>query len=345
MKYHLAVVLSSLLAIAPSQAQDLLEPVRNGDIEQVKKLLASGADVNESYENRITPIFVANTPEMVKLLLASGAELEVRSAATGQSPIENAAENFYERKNERAKWKRIVAILRNGGATYTVDTAIYLNDIDFIKARLASDDSWVNYTEGSHSAPLRVAARIGRTEICKLLLEHRADPDSFASAVGFPIIHDAVDHPAIVKLLIEHGANLKRRITWLGGRTGIWIVGDEATALHFAVRAGNLESVKLLVEAGLDPSAADDKGQTPLHIAILFERWERDWKRDASSYPAIVEYLLEHDASIRFEDKSGRSPLKLARKLKSSFAIRSALRRKRLELSTERSEWLRRSDP
>ena len=339
MKHLLAFVLLSLLTVSPSVAQDLLEPVRSGDIEQVKKLLANGADVNESYENRITPIYLANTPEMVKLLLANGAKLELRSAASIQSPIENAAENYYRREGEREKWKQIVQLLRDGGAKYTIDTATYLNDIDFVKQELAADDTWVNRTQGAQSVPLRLAARIGRIEICRLLLEHNADPDSFASGVGWPIIHDAVNHPEIVKLLIQNGANLKRRITWLGGRSGIWIVGDEATALHFAARAGNIESVKLLVKAGLDPSAADDKGQTPLHIAILFERWERDYERDASNYPAIVEYLLANDASIRFEDKSGRTPLKLAKKIKSSLEIRTALRNKQRELNDERTEW------
>ena len=80
---------------------------------------------------------------------------------------------------------------------------------------------------------------------------------------------DAVKHPAVVKLLIEHGANIKRRITWRGGRSGQWIIGDEASALHYAVREGNLESVKLLIATGLDPNAADDQGQTPLHIAVI----------------------------------------------------------------------------
>ncbi|MCA9180019.1 MAG: ankyrin repeat domain-containing protein, partial [Planctomycetales bacterium] len=97
--------------------------------------------------------------------------------------------------------------------------------------------------------------------------------------------------------------------------------------------------VQLLLEAGLDPSAADDKGQTPLHIAIIFERWERDNERDASTFPAIVESLLKHDASTRFEDKEGRTPLELARKVKSSDEIRFYLRKKQEELTDEFQQW------
>jgi ankyrin repeat protein len=316
--------------------QDLLEAVRSGEFDAVKSLLENGADVNETYENRVTPICAASDPLIVDLLIAHGANLDGRNAASGQSPIENAAEYYYRRESEREKWKLIVQKLRDGGAEYTADAAIYLNDFPFVQQKISEDDSWINR---SRHAPLRLAARTGRVEICRLLLEHGADPDSFAEGVGYPILVNAVRHSDIVKLLIDHGANLKRRITWLGGRSGIWIVGDEATALHYAVEAGNLKSVELLVGAGLDPSAADDKGQTPLHIAIIFERWERDRERDDSSFASIVELLLQHDASIRFEDKEGRSPLELARKVKSSQEIRYALRKKQEELSDERQRW------
>ena len=122
----------------------------------------------------------------------------------------------------------------SGGAEYTINTAIYLNDVAFVKDRLAADASWVNQSRGAQSVPLRVAARTGRTEICKLLLEHKADPDDFDRGIGYPIMVYAVKHPAIVQLLIEHKANLRRRITWMGGFDGHKILGGEATALHFA---------------------------------------------------------------------------------------------------------------
>ncbi len=163
---------------------------------------------------------------------------------------------------------------------------------------------------------------------------------------------DAVKHPAVVKLLIEHGANLRRRITWRGGRTGTWFVGDEASALHYAVQSGNLESVKLLIAAGLDPNAADDQGQTPLHIGITFAALEALNKKidaeraqnvagaqvqtrlpasDKSSFAQIIEYLVQNDASLSFTDKSGKDSLKLADAIKAPKEICQFLRRKQDE--------------
>jgi ankyrin repeat protein len=322
-----AVLSIFLMGASPLWSQDLREAVRTSNVERVKMLLESGADANTSYENRFTPIYFASSPQVVDLLLAHGAQLDIRDAASIQSPIERAAENVLRDKEHRVKWKVIAGKLRDAGAEYTIDTATYMNDVKFVREQLAADASWVNKTRGAQSVPLRLAARTGRVEICKLLLEHKAEPDSFEEGNGYPIIVDAVSHAAVVKLLIEYGANLKRRITWRGGRTGVWIVGDEGSALHYAVRDGNLESVKLLISAGLDPNAADDKGQTPLHVALLFERWDRDCDRDTSVYPKVIEYLLSNDASLRFTDRKGRTPAELAKQIGSPKRIRELLRK------------------
>lgn len=328
--------LAILAFVATLQAQDvrkdLLKAVESGNVERVKLLLDAGADANTRYENQFTPIFFARDPDVVELLLKHGAKLDIRDSASIQTPIERAAEQYFRDEADREKWKAVVTKLRSAGAEYTIDTAIYMNDFVFVEDELAKDASWVNKCRGAQSVPLRVAARTGRTEICKLLLDHKADPDDFEQGNGYPILVDAVKHHAIVKLLIEKKANLRRRISWLANRSGFWIIGDEATALHYAVGDGNLESVRLLLGAGLDPNAADDKGQTPLHIAIREERWDQQGERDAAQFVKIIECLLNNDASLRFKDKSGKTPVELARSLKSPKEIFEPLRKKQEDL-------------
>lgn len=318
MSLRLAALFILLAAACGSvRADELSHAVSGGADERVKELLDAGADVNKPYENGCTPIFFADRPEVVDLLLAHGARLDIRDSASMRSPIERAAERHFYDKDRRATWKVIVENLRKAGAEYTVDTATYMNDAEFIEKQLAIDDSWVNKRRGAQSVPLRLAARLGRVEIAKLLLEHKADPDSFEEGHGYPIMRDAVENADVVKLLIKHRANLKRRITWHGGRSGIWVVGDEATALHYAVDAGSLDSVKALLAAGLDPSAANDEGQTALHVAIESERFQTALGKDSAPFEAIVKVLLGNDASLRLMNKSGQTPLEFAQSIES----------------------------
>lgn len=44
---------------------------------------------------------------------------------------------------------------------------------------------------------------------------------------------------------------------------------SQLTALHFAARYGDLDLVDRLIDAGGDVNAADDRGWTPLHEAVM----------------------------------------------------------------------------
>lgn len=75
----------------------------------------------------------------------------------------------------------------------------------------------------------------------------------------------------------------------------------KTTVLSWAAIQGDLESVRVLVEMGCDPSISNPDGNTALHASMFF-----------GNYP-LVEYLLEQGADITKRNSNGETPVKSLR--------------------------------
>lgn len=250
---------------------------RSGHTEAVKWLLDNGADVNAIAYNGFTPLHLTSDRDVIELILKKKPDLSVTCGSQGQTPLQKAAANLVEARNasEKRKWQAITELYLDAGAEYDILTAIHLDDIDRVKTVLKQSPELADNFQ--RQSPLRTAASLGRLDICHHLIErHRVDVNDFKRGLGYPIIKEVLAHPYIVRLLIENGADLKTRITWRGGSSGIWIIGDDATALHFAARDGVPETVKLLIDNGVDifatahDSAERKYKQTALEVAAYF---------------------------------------------------------------------------
>jgi len=107
---------------------------------------------------------------------------------------------------------------------------------------------------------------------------------------------------AAIRLLMAHGADasLKQK----NGTTALMLAagvgrGTGVFAKDYATEAELLAAVTFLVESGVDVNAANDSGQTALHIA-------------AQASDGIVKYLAEHGAKLDAKDKQGRTALDVA---------------------------------
>lgn len=107
-----------------------------------------------------------------------------------------------------------------------------------------------------HAAPLALAIRHQQPAMVRRLLDRGADPNGRAPQAG--MLACAVRHlpdPAILRLLIEHGAALEAAD------------GDGNTALNLAARDERLDLAGILLEAGADPNARTERGYTVLCFA------------------------------------------------------------------------------
>jgi ankyrin repeat protein len=266
--------------IAARDDEDQCTPLhyaaRFGPLLTVEWLLDHGADVNAVAYNQFTPLHLADDPAIVRLILEKQPDLTLRDASGVTAPQRAASELTDARsEKDRDQWRQIVKLYEDATGGADLFTAATVGDLDGVKAILSKSPEFADDFQGR--SPLRIAASRGHFKICQYLLEgYRVDVNDFERGVGYPIIKEAVAYPRIVRLLIDHGADLKTRITWQGGRSGVWIIGDDATALHYAADTGVPETIKLLIDSGVDIFATahdladkNDK-QTALEVAAIF---------------------------------------------------------------------------
>src|SRR6185503_978222 len=80
----------------------------------------------------------------------------------------------------------------------------------------------------------------------------------------------------VVRSLLDHGADVNATVRSAEGYSPEW--GN--TPLHYACRAGSKEIVEMLLNAGANVNASNQRGQTPLHMAL--------------ASPELAAYLIDH---------------------------------------------------
>jgi hemoglobin len=152
------------------------------------------------------------------------------------------------------------------------------------KGSLAMAESLLAH--GADASRIGVGRWVLHPELAPLLASRGAAIDSSGSWIGAACTGNQgrKDDPNYVRALLRHGARAtdRRSGDYLKGATGVRALN--ATALHYAARAGFLQTIEVLLESGADPAALDSRGQTPL-----------DWLRQAA--PSVsrdaVRQLLE----------------------------------------------------
>jgi ankyrin repeat protein len=145
------------------------------------------------------------------------------------------------------------------------------------------------------SRPLTVAIKAGHVEAVELLLKHGTlcSPNSILCDVDYALplasLSQSRRQTEIVKLLLNHGANIDRR--WRDNQ------GSLLTPILLASKYGNSELVNLLLDSGADYEAVDLHGWSALHYAA--------WAKSPEKFAA----LSRKGASVHLKDRYGVSAL------------------------------------
>lgn len=155
----------------------LLKAAAEGDVAGIRSALAAGADVDgpDSADGRTALIVavIAGHPEAVEVLIQAGADLEVRCKGFGLTAL--GWTGSQPRGAESAR------LLLAAGA-----------DIEARQKRIGA-------------TPLLWAVKGGGMEIVEVLLDAGADVTA-VDALGDNVLSRAAQNPAVVELLVAHGA-------------------------------------------------------------------------------------------------------------------------------------------
>jgi ankyrin repeat protein len=130
------------------------------------------------------------------------------------------------------------------------------------------------------------------------------------------------ESPQLARASFETGATRHSAEPFFLDRIGRYIYAGD-TALHIAAAAYQTESVSNLLAAGANVHARNRRGQEALHAASCGSPGSATWSPSAQT--ATITRLIEAEADPNALDKSGVSPLHKAVRTRCAAAVQTLL--------------------
>jgi ankyrin repeat protein len=303
----------------------LMVIARTANLEAAELLIDRGADVNiaESWGGQTALMWAVaqRQPEMTALLVAHGADVDARS-------------RFNDWQRQVTAESR-VKYIPMGGFTPLIYAA---REGCLACARtLIEAGADLDKADPEEVSPLLLAIQNAHYDTARLLLESGADPDKWSwygesplyAAVDLNTIPnggrpdrpslDATSSFEMVELLLAAGANPNLQLKFLppfrsvgADRGADLLLTTGATPLLRAAKAGDADSVRLLLEHGAIPDLPQQLGITPLMAAAGIGRQSNDTRgRFTSEEQALVviRQLLDAGADVHAKDRFGRTAI------------------------------------
>jgi ankyrin repeat protein len=253
----------------------VMAAARSGDALSIRLLLAAGADPNASErlhgETALIWAAAENHGDAILALVAGGANPDQQAKPLDLAPMDWVQIGMVSTILPVGGWSPLMYAAREN----SIDAALALAEVG---ANLDLRDQ-----DGTTALVFAILNR--HYDLATALLEAGADPDVadragmtalygavdmafFTSDIGRPNqpILDRLTAKDVVRIALDKGANPNAQLSGvIIGRhhgTGDFSLGNGATALMRAAKGGDLELMRILLEAGADQTLAMANGQT-----------------------------------------------------------------------------------
>ena len=298
----------------------LMTASRTGKPDPVAMLIARGANVHakERVFGETALMWAAghDNADVVRLLLKAGADPNVRSAVLEFPKVKVDLATMVTTALPRGGLTALMYAAREGALEATTALADGGADLDAVDpdglsaiviatinvhfdvaARLAEKGANPNIADSAGMAALYAAVDIAHAD--PLINRPPAKPSGRLTA------------PDLVTVLLKRGANpnqpLKAPLLMRQHSTGDASLGDGATPLMRAVKAGDLALMRILLDHGANPSSSL-KNQTTTLMMVLSARGGRGLTPESPGYQAI-ELLLDRGADVNAANGAGETVL------------------------------------
>jgi ankyrin repeat protein len=247
---EVTAVIWLILALAPvaeanNKNSELIAASHQGRLEEVKRLLDEGVDVNAKEKGGQTALVMAamnGHTNTVKLLLGKGADINAGWPEIFDPDLPGGTALMHAAKNGHIEVVRL--LVDNGAdinANFLGSTALKYSamngHVEVVKFLL---DKGAEVAAGRGRTALTEAALHGRLEVVRMLLDKGADINGKDGAVWTPLIGASYGgHLEVAKLLVERGADINAMKDW-----------EALTAMAEAERRGHYDIVQFLKAHG-----------------------------------------------------------------------------------------------
>jgi ankyrin repeat protein len=256
----------------------LMYAARQNAVDAGRALASRGADLNavdpDGASGLVLAIINANY-DFAAMLLDAGADPNVVDTDAAMGPLYAAADMHrlavgHGRPNPKPSGALDAVDVVRKLLEKKADPNAKLKAVIMQRQHTGGDS-----TLGAGAMPLMRAAKSGEVAIVTLLLDAGADP----------------------KATLANGNNALMFAAGLGWRDG----SPAAPSFDQGPPEEAVATIELLLKHGLDLSATNTNGDTPLHAAV-----------SGRASPEIVKFLVERGAKVDVANKKGQTPLALA---------------------------------